>query len=238
MLNQKKILCIIPARSGSKGVKNKNIRLCFGKPLIAWTIEQAKASKYIDTVIVSTDSFHIARISRSLGAGTPFLRPKSLSLDRSAISGAILHAISALKQSYGVVLLLQPTSPLRSYRDIDNALELLTLRDAQAIVSVTLAEHHPNFYNRLPGDLCMKDFISSKFTSSNRQDMPPFYRLNGAVYVAYTKYFLKYKNFFGPKTFAYIMPPERSLDIDTIFDFYFAEFILSKLKNSKKKRVY
>ena len=229
MYKSRKILAVIPARGSSRGLPRKNVQPLLGKPLIAQTIEQAKNSKYIDRFLVSTDDGEIAEISKRCGAEVPFMRPKELATDEAKGIDVILHAVNFLKkrdQLYEMLLVLQPTSPLRISKDIDNAIELLSEKDAQAVVSVCKTEHHPGWANMLPPDGCMKDFIKPEHANKNRQELPDFYRLNGAVYVAYVDYISEHRSFFGDKTFAYVMPQERSVDIDTETDLKLADFLL------------
>ena len=231
MYKGKNILGIIPARGGSKGLPRKNIKPLLGKPLIAWTIEQALASKYLDRVIVSTDDKEIAEISKKYGAEIPFMRPKELAEDNAKGIDVVLHAIDWLKENnkrkhYDLIILLQPTSPLRATEDIDKTIELLFLKEAKAIVSVCEVDHHPLWANILPEDGCMKDFIRQEIINRNRQELPIFYRLNGAIYLAYCDYIKEQESFFGEKTFACIMPRERSIDIDKEIDLRLAEILI------------
>lgn len=228
MFNGKRIIALIPARGGSKGLPRKNILLFAGKPLIAWTIEQALASNYLDRVIVSTDDNEIADVSKSYGADVPFIRPKELATDDAKAIDVISHTIDYLLKHDGpfdILLLLQPTSPLRTSQDIENAIALLFAKKAKAVVSVCEAKHHPYWSNTLPEDGCMKDFIRLDILNKNRQELPIFYRLNGAIYLTYCDYLKKDSGFFGDRTYAYIMPPERSIDIDTKVDFRLAEIL-------------
>lgn len=198
MYKKKKILGVILARGGSKRLKGKNIKALAGRPLIAWTIGEALASKYMDKLIVSTDDERIAGISRRCGAETPFMRPRRLATDNARSVDAVIHAIdkmSSFGERYDLVLLLQPTSPFRTAKDIDNAIRLLFLKNAKMVVSICKAGHDR------------------------------FYRLNGAIYLACCDYLKRKKAFMTGKTFAYVMPEERSLDIDDEMDFKFAEFI-------------
>lgn len=227
----KNILGLIPARGGSKGLPRKNVKSLLGKPLIAWTIEQALASKYLDRVVISTDDKEIAEISKKYGAEVPFMRPKELAEDNAKGIDVVLHVIDWLKENnkkkhYDLIMLLQPTSPLRKSEDIDKAIELLFLKEAKAIVSVCEVDHHPLWSNTLPEDGCMKDFIKQESMNKNRQELPVFYRLNGAIYLAYCNYIKERKSFFGEKTFTYIMPRERSIDIDDEIDFELAEILI------------
>ena len=235
MYKGKNILGLIPARGGSKGLPRKNIKLLLGKPLIAWTIEQALASKYLDRVIVSTDDKEILDISKKYGAEVPFMRPKELAMDNVKGIDVVLHAIVSLKEDdrrkqYDLIMLLQPTSPLRKSVDIDKAIEFLFLKKAKAIVSVCEVDHHPLWANTLPEDGCMKDFIRQEIMNKNRQELSVFYRLNGAIYLAYCNYLKKYRSFIGEKTFAYVMPRERSIDIDNEVDLSLAEVLIKIFK--------
>lgn len=229
MHRKMRILALIPARGGSKGLPGKNIKVLAGKPLLAWSIRQARECPFVDRVIVSTDSRKIAGVARRYGADVPFLRPRHLATDRAKTMGAILHALDWLEQNgerYDLLLLLQPTSPLRASRDIAGVLRTFFARKAAAVVSVTRAEHPPLWTNTLPRDGCMKNFLRPEILGKNRQELPVFYRLNGAVYLADVRYLKKTRTFFGKKTFAYVMPPERSTDIDTETDFRLAEIQL------------
>ena len=229
MHKKKRILGIIPARGGSKGLTRKNILPLLGKPLIAWTIEQAHLSKYLDKVIVNTDDSEIAKVAKDHGAEVPFLRPQELAQDMSRGIDVVLHNLSWLEENnevYDLIILLQPTSPLRKSEDIDNAIELLFSKNAQAIISVCEVEHHPYWENILPETGCMGEFLSNEIMNKNRQERPVFYRLNGAIYLAYCDYLRTYKSFYGNETYAYIMPRERSIDIDNVLDLKLAEFMI------------
>jgi len=231
MYKDKTILGLIPARGGSKGLPRKNIKSLLGKPLIAWTIEQALASKFLDRVIVSTDDKEIAEISKKYGAEIPFMRPKELAENNAKGIEVVLHAIDWFRgndkrKQYDLIMLLQPTSPLRTIKDIDKAIELLFLKEAKAIVSVCEVDHHPLWANILPKDGCMKDFIRREVMNKNRQELSVFYRLNGAIYLAYCDYIKEQESFFGEKTFSYIMPRERAIDIDNEIDFELAQILM------------
>ncbi len=200
-----------------------------GKPLITWTIEQAAKSKYIDKIITSTYDEEIANISKKYGAEVPFVRPKELATDKARGIDVVLHAIGWLEEnnwSYDPLILLQPTSPLRIFEDIDKAIELLFSKKAKAVVSVCLSEHHPYKANTLPTDGSMKNFARGDIANNNRQELPTYYRENGAIYLFYCDYVKKRKGFFGNETFAYIMPQERSIDIDSEIDIKIAEILL------------
>lgn len=229
MFRGKKIIGIIPARGGSKGLPRKNILAFCGRPLITWTIERARACKYLDDIIVSTDDREIAAVSKKYGAEVPFLRPKRLAGNKSRMIDVIEHAVKYLARagrSWDIIVLLQPTSPLRRSIDIAAAIEKLFRKKARAIVSVCPSGHHPLWSNMLPGNGSMRKFLRPEVLGKNRQELPVYYQLNGALYVAYTKYLFDNKGFLGAKTFAYIMPSDRSIDIDSRIDARLAELLL------------
>ncbi|RLB68939.1 MAG: acylneuraminate cytidylyltransferase family protein [Deltaproteobacteria bacterium] len=231
MYEGKRILAIVPARSGSKGLPKKNIRILGDKPLIAWSIDAGRQSRYIDSITVSTDSQEIAVIAKQWGGEVPFIRPADLATDAAKGIDAILHAIHwhhDNDEQFDLVLVLQPTSPLRTADDIDRAIELLFEKKAGAIVSVCLVDHHPWWCNSLPKNGRMKDFLRPEILNTNRQELPPFYRLNGAIYVADIDFLEKTHSFMTDETFAYIMPTEASVDIDNAFDFKLAEVLLAE----------
>lgn len=237
MYKNKRILALIPARSGSKGLPGKNIKKLLGKPLIAWTIEQALKSRYIDKVVVSTDSKEIATIAKKYGAEVPFLRPKRLATDKAKSIDAVFHAVDFLEKKghyFDLIMFLQPTSPLRITEDIDMAIQSFFLKKAKVVISVCPMEHSPLWAGVLPKNLSMKKFINSKVLNMRRQKLPQFYRINGAIYFSSLSYLRKNKGFFGVDSFAYIMPRERSIDIDEKIDFAFAEFLLRKTKCQKQ----
>lgn len=231
MYKKKKILALIPARGGSKRLPRKNVKPLAGKPLIAWTIERARQSRYIDRIIVSTEDRHIAAVSRKFGAEVPFMRPKKLAGDTANGMDVVFHSIAWMETNsdrFDLILLLQPTSPLRTADDIDAAIELLFSKKAKAVVSICESEHHPYWANTIPESGSMKGFIEPEIKNKNRQELPVFYRLNGALYIAYINYLSSNKSFLGDETFAYVMPPERSVDIDTHLDFIIADALLDK----------
>lgn len=229
MYNGKTIIGLIPARGGSKGLPRKNLRPLHGKPLIAWTIDAALSSRSIDRVVVSTEDEEISEVSKTYGADVPFMRPSELATDEASSIGVVFHAIETLKASdshYDYVILLQPTSPLRTVEDIDRAIEFSFSINAGAVVSVCETGHHPYWANTLPADRNMKDFLRPEIANKNRQELPVFYRLNGAIYIASSAYLKLNSGFMNSDTYAYIMPLERSVDIDTELDLKFAEYLL------------
>lgn len=227
MINSCTVLAIIPARGGSKGVPRKNIRELAGKPLIAWTIEAAKKSKYIDKLILSSEDPEIIDIARQWGCDVPFIRPEGLSKDTTPGMEPILHAIQKLEH-YDYIVLLQPTSPLRDTSDIDKCIELCISQDSNACVSVSETEKSPYWMFTLDHSNQMTPMLKDKVVNVRRQDLPTFVALNGAVYVAKCDWLLEYKTFMNSQTIAYVMPKERSIDIDTEFDLWIAEAILTK----------
>jgi CMP-N,N'-diacetyllegionaminic acid synthase len=221
---------IIPARGGSKGIPGKNLRPVAGKPLIAWTVETALAATLLDRVIVSTESLEIADVASRYGAEVPFMRPAELAQDDTPGIEPVLHAALWLEENEGyrpdLIMLLQPTSPLRVPEDIDRAIELIQEKSADAIVSVTPAEAHPYWMKQIDGSGRMTDFIKLDQPIDRRQDLPEVYVLNGAIYLARYEVLVKQKTFYTDNTLSLVMPVERSLDIDTPWDLYLADLIL------------
>lgn len=230
---KKNILAIIPARSSSERLPGKNVKELNKKPLIAWTIESALGSESIDKIIISTDDRKVIEIGSQYGIEIPFVRPKKLSSATASSFEVIDHAIQFYKskdEHYSGIMLLQPTSPIRTSEDIDNAVKLLD-ENTLSVISVCRSPHSPLWSNTLPDDLSMKNFMKSELKNTRSQDLPVYYQLNGAIYVSDTDYFLKNKGFFGERTKAYVMPEERSIDIDTLLDFKFAELLLKERPN-------
>ena len=224
------VLAVIPARGGSKSIPRKNIKLLAGKPLIAWTIEAALQSQMLARVIVSTDDPEIAQIAREWGAETPFLRPPELARDDSSSISVVLHTLQWLEEQEHFspvnVLLLQPTSPFRNSHDICEAIALAETRQARAVVSVSEAEKHPYVCKRILSDGTLVDFVASDLAYQRRQDFPPAYALNGAIYLNQCESLVRDHTFLPEGTLAYIMQAQRSLDIDTPWDWCLAELIL------------
>lgn len=219
MINQQTVLAVIPARGGSKTIPRKNIRMLAGKPLIAWTIEEARKSSYIDRVIVSSEDAEIIKIAQEWGAEVPFVRPARLADDESGGIEPVLHALRTIPEYYDYVVLLQPTSPLRSADDIDGCIAYCLRCGAPACVSVSAAAKNPYWMYRLDGSGKMIPVMATEKPIERRQELPAFYCLNGSLYAAKTDYLLLGKNFITDETVAYVMPEERSLDIDGEFEF-------------------
>lgn len=228
MYKDKTFLAIIPARGGSKRLPRKNILELSGKPLIVWSIEAGLQSKYIDKVVVTSDDDAILQIAKKSGA-TPLQRPKELASDTATTFDALKHVIETLEQ-YDYVVLLQPTSPLRSVKHIDEAIELLYSKNADAVVSVCEMEHSPLWSNTLPEDRAMFHFVRDEVKNKRSQDLETYYRINGAIYICDIKKLLEEKTFFLKESiFAYTMERKNSIDIDEEMDLKFAEVLLSTL---------
>lgn len=225
-MSKSKLLAILPARGGSKGVPKKNIRLLGGKPLISYTIEAAKGISAIDRLVVSTDSAEIAEIARMCGADVPFLRPKELAGDAEPVSTAILHLLDALPE-YDSILLLQATSPFRQKDDIEGFLSFAKRNAAKVCVSISEVEHSPYWmYTTGKGGRLRPVLEMSAEKLYQRQKLPLCYRLNGALYYAQTPYYKEHQTFLTDDTFGYVMERSHSLDIDTEEDLAMAEWLL------------
>ena len=227
MIGDRSVLAVITARGGSKGIPRKNIAEIAGRPLIAWTFQAAQRSRCIDRLILSSEDAEIIAIARAWGCDVPFVRPMELSRDDTPGPEPVLHAIEALPERYDFIVLLQPTSPLRSPEDIDGCIEKCAASGAPACVTVGLSHESPWWmYRMCDGDrLCP---VMPGQTVERRQALPDTYSLNGAVYVAHTDWFLKRRTFITPETIGYVMPAERSHEIDTPLDLLIARVIMEK----------
>lgn len=227
MLNGKTFLAVIPARGGSKRLPRKNVLDLAGKPLIGWSIEAAQKSKYLDALVVSSDDSEILELSKNYGAET-LLRPQELASDTATTFDTLKHAIENSKE-YDYIVLLQPTSPLRTAQDIDEAIKFLINKDAEGIISVCEMEHSPLWSNTLSEDKSMEHFLKEEVLNKRSQDLETYYRLNGAIYIAKIDKFLENGSFFLKNNiFAYEMEQQHSIDIDTKIDFLFAELLLKE----------
>ncbi|GHV32177.1 hypothetical protein AGMMS4952_22100 [Spirochaetia bacterium] len=229
MIDNQKIIAIIPARSGSKGLKDKNILPLTGKPLMAYTITAAKASGIFDEIFVSTDSPHYAEIAKEYGAHVPFLRDISLATDTASSWDVVKKTIEEYKNigcEFNIAVLLQPTSPLRVAKDITDAFNLYKAKKANAIVSLCEVDHSPLWSNTLPEDHSLVNFIRQDIKSMPRQLLEKYYRINGALYIVNVHYLMCNADIYQNNCFAYIMPKERSVDIDDEMDFLLAEIML------------
>ena len=236
MYNNKKILAIVPARGGSKGLPGKNIKPLCGKPLIGWTIEQAQSSKYIDEIFVSTDSNEIAAVAEDFGIKVPFLRPAELATDTSPSSAFVLHTIGYYRnkgQEFDYILLLEPTSPLRDITDINIAIEQLLNHDtAKSIVGVSKVEAtHPAFLVDISKEGLLKPYLKEMKTL-RRQELSDLYFFEGSLYLSDIEFYIKEQTFYHDLTLPYVVPKYKAYEIDDIVDFYIVEKILElKLKN-------
>ncbi|MBN1788101.1 MAG: acylneuraminate cytidylyltransferase family protein [Sedimentisphaerales bacterium] len=229
MYKEHKIICIIPARGGSKGLPRKNVLKICGKSLIAYTIEQALASKYIDTVLVSTEDEEIAKIAKSCGGEVPFMRPMELAQDDTPVTDALLHGLKWFEdkgQNFDIVVMLHTTSPLRAVEDIDSCIVKLVEEKADNVFSVTDSYRNPYFN--------MVEIVDGKVVQvktgnyPSRQSAPPVYDLNASVYVWWKDVLKKKPGVYYENSKVYLMPRERSVDIDDEIDFELVKLLMEK----------
>jgi N-acylneuraminate cytidylyltransferase len=232
MYKGKSILGLIPARGGSKGLPRKNILPLLGKPLVAWTIEEAKKSRYIDRLILSSEDSEIIATARQWGCEAPFVRPAELAGDDTPGIDPVLHALQAIPESYDYVVLLQVTSPLRTAEDIDRCLEYCINKNAPVCIAVTEPEKSPYWMYRLDEGNRLIPLMDEGYTSLRRQDLPTTYVINGAVYVVGTGWVKQHRTFLTPETLAYVMPRERSIDVDSGQDIIICELLLSRRRET------
>lgn len=235
ILPDKRILAIVPARAGSKRLPNKNVLKLSGQPLISWTLKEAKKSQYITDIIVSTDCDKVADIALAEGVDVPFMRPAHLATDSTRNKDVVKHLMEALAEqgkTYDYFMLLQPTSPLRSVEDINNAIEKCQSLNADAVISVCHSEYSPLWATELDEHGDLSAFLQQNVVNKRSQQLPDFYRLNGAIYLVAVDRFLREGNyFFKDNVYASIMPSIRSVDIDNEFDFKLAEFLMTSEKS-------
>lgn len=228
-----KNIAIIPARSGSKGLPNKNIKELNGHPLLYYSIKAAQESRLFSEIMVSTDSEVYAEIAKSCGANVPFLRSIDNSNDGASswdVVREVLANYNSLGLAFNTVCLLQPTSPLRESKDIINAYELLNEKEADAITSVCECEHSPLWCMTLDNDHYLGGFRKS-LADLPRQKLKQYYRFNGAIYIRKIEYRENKINIIKFKEYAYVMNRIRSVDIDTMSDFKYAEYLLNNTFN-------
>lgn len=229
MIGGKRVLAIVPARKGSKRLKDKNILPLMGKPLIAWTLDAAKESYYIDNIFVSTDSQIICDIALEKKVHCPFLRPKELAKDTATTNDVITHVVEYLENNgdfYDYIMLLQPTSPLRTTCDIDAAIEKIYQMDKDTLVSMSRCDHPPILTNVLPENESLEGFLK-KENNVRSQDLPTYYRINGALYIFKRSYVGKLSDIYNDKGIAFISTEGTDVDIDTLQDFKFAEYLIT-----------
>lgn len=228
MIQDKSILAIIPARGGSKGIPRKNIREIAGKPLLGWTAEQGHKSSYIDRLVLSTDDEEIAAVGRNFGVDVPFMRPAELALDTTPGVAPVIHMVDSLDEEYDYVVLLQPTSPLRTAEDIDECIEHCIRHDARCCVSMVETACSPYWTFTLNDEDRLNFVIEQEEYFTTRQQQPKTYEPNGAVYIAQPGWLRKTGKFLTQDTVAYIMSREKSWDIDEMFDLEICEMLLKK----------
>lgn len=217
MIAGRRVLALIPARGGSKGLPGKNIQPVDGRPLLDWSITAARGSRYVDRVILSSDDEAIIDVARACGCDVPFRRPAALATDEATTLDVILHALDALP-GYDLLVLLQPTSPLRASADIDTACERLVDHGASSCVSVCAVEQSPYWMYTID-DGQLRPIVEMPAGVARRQDLPPVYMLNGAVYAVDIVRLRVTRTIITTDTVAHVMPMERSIDIDTAADF-------------------
>lgn len=227
MIEDQSVLAVIPARGGSKGVPRKNIRMIGGKPLIAWSIREAKKSRWIDRMILSSEDPEIIEAARGLGCEVPFVRSMSLAGDEATTSEVIADALEHLP-GYDYTVLIQPTSPLVAVEDIDGCIEKCRTKGATSCVTVSEPFSSPFWMYTMDEEDSLAPILDGEYLTKRRQEFPLLYEVNGAVYVAETGFFLKNGNFLSPEMIGYVMPQERSFEIDTELDMTVAEALLAR----------
>ncbi len=231
-LAEAKIAAFIMARGGSKGVPGKNIRLLNGIPMIVYSFNAVKNSRFIKRCFLSTDSKEIADVGIRHGIEVPFIRPKKLATDRASGFDALIHAIKwvikHLSYKPDIVVELLPTSPLRTGDDIDEALKIMVNKRADSVVSVTPASQSPYWMKFIDDKGFVSPFLNTQLATKRRQDLPQVYALHGAIKAAKCDFLLNNKSWYSEKTAAYIMPVERSFEVDSLLDFEIIEYLLSK----------
>ena len=231
MINGLRVLGIVTARAGSKGLPGKNYRLLHGKPLLSYALEAGTLSSYVDDVVLSSNCPTCIEIANKAGAMVPFVRPDFLSADTVPSADVIEHTIAYLKNmgsEYDLFVLLEPTSPLRDSRDVDLALDAMMQSKFQAMVSVCEAEdQHPAFMFQLGNSGDLVTWSSDEFKALRRQDVSPAYFLEGSLYISFVNIFIEKRTFCHSETGGYVVPKWKSLEIDDIVDFVCVEAIMS-----------
>lgn len=237
MIKDKKVLAVIPARGGSKGIKDKNIVKICGKELINYTIDECKESRYIDKFIVSTDSPKIKEVAERRGAEVPFLRPDYISGDSAKSIDVVLHVIDYMEDNggeYDFCILLQPTSPLRNAEDIDRALEVFLECSQESLVSVTPVEKSPVIMRSIEGGK-MQKVVDFQGNNLRRQELPKYYVFNGAIYINSVEMLRSKRVFVDDDTVPFVMDQEKSIDIDSPKDILIAEYYIKKDGNVNER---
>lgn len=238
MINDKKVLVIVPARSGSKGLKNKNILQIEGKPLLGWPITAALKSKYVDEVVLSTDSEEYKKIGLDQGAKVPFLRPNEFSGDKVASIDVILHCIEWLEgqsKVFDILVLLEPTSPMTETIDIDKALEkLVSSPNSTSIVGVSKAEcNHPTFAYTKDKKSLLRPFINQTGQAVRRQELGDAFYLDGSLYISCIEALKKERTFYTENTIGFEFPKWKAFEIDDKVDFEIVKLLMKKYSNDR-----
>lgn len=226
MIGSRRVLALITARGGSKGLPGKNIRPLAGKPMLAWTIEAALAAQAPDRVVLSSDDEDIMAVARAHGCEVPFVRPAALASDTCGSLDVALHALDSLDGGFDTLVLLQPTSPLRLAGDIDQACRVFERSGAPSCASVCAAHPAPQWIFSTGADGRLQPVLDMPGGAVRRQDLPDYWALNGAIYIADVDWLRHEKRFVSPQTVPYVMPKQRSVDIDDLVDFQLAEVLL------------
>ncbi len=243
MINNLSVLSIIPARGGSKGIPKKNVIEFCGKPLVAWTIEQALSSQYIDSVVVTTDDMEIARVSKSFGAEVPFLRPKEIAQDQSQIYESVIHCLDYFKENnkeFDLIVLLEPTSPLRDVYDMDKAIEKICMtNDIKSIVSVCLlGGTHPEYLVTLSKEKnFIRKYYGDKMGKLRRQEFYEVYYIVGCFAIFYPEYYRRNLGLYNSKTAGYPVSRYQSVDIDEKFDLIIGEAVIKYILDGRKSEL-
>lgn len=231
MINEHRVLGIVTARAGSKGLPGKNYRLLHGKPLVSYALDAGLNSRYVDDVVLTSDCETCIKIANEAGAMVPFVRPAHLSTDTVPSADVIEHTVSYLKEmgsEYDLIVLLEPTSPLRDFSDVDAALESMMANEFKAIVSVCEAENqHPAFMFTLGKSGDLSTWSSNEFQTLRRQDLSPAYFIEGSIYISFVNIFIEKRTFCHAQTGGYLVPKWKSLEIDDLFDFICVEAVMS-----------
>ncbi|MCF7885652.1 MAG: acylneuraminate cytidylyltransferase family protein [Candidatus Marinimicrobia bacterium] len=231
MIKEKSVLAFIPARGGSKSIRDKNIRKIAGKEMLAYTIQAAQNSKICDRIIVSTDSKKIADVANKYGAEAPFMRPENLATDAAQMIEVIKHAMQWVEQNdktYDIFLYLQPTNPLRKGIHIREAFDVFFKKDAYSVVSVNKTGYIPGRVNTLPEHGYMNQFVKQSTMHKNRQELSQYYELNGAIEMIQWEVMKSTWNWYGKRSYPYIIPEPYGIDIDSLMDLRFVQFLVEE----------
>ena len=230
MIKDKKILAVITARGGSKGLVGKNIKKLNNIPLINYSIEACLKSKYIDKAILSTDDENIIRVAKLTGIEIPFIRPKELASDTATSISVIQHAVAFLENigdKYDYIITIQPTSPLRTEKHLDEAIELISSNnEADSLLSVTEVGYHPYWMKKIEKGYLTPFYNIDEKTYTRRQDLPKVYQMNGAIFISTRDLIMKNNVISGHSVIPYLMTNEDSIDIDNQIDFNLVELLI------------